>query len=72
MAGEQRAFHGKSKEGLKGDASVLFADAVQKAAAKMTDADLGDGKFEVSRIQFEVTKNPGPTSCSVILTPTST
>ena len=51
---------------------MAIAEAAQEAAAHLSDNDLPETKFEVTRIEITVSPNPGPTSYKATLTPKDT
>jgi hypothetical protein len=60
--GEVEAFPDEEASGTPTALAMAIAEAAMKAAEYLTEQGIPEARFEVSRIQITVKKNPGPTS----------
>ena len=60
--GEVEAFPDEEASGTPTALAMAIAEAAMKAADYLTEQGIPEARFEVSRIQITVKKNPGPTS----------
>lgn len=60
--GEVEAFPDEEVNGTPTALAMAIAEAAMKAAEYLTEQKIPEARFEVSRIQITVKKNPGPTS----------
>lgn len=60
--GEVEAFPDEEASGTPTALAMAIAEAAMKAAEHLTEQGIPEARFEVSRIQITVKKNPGPTS----------
>lgn len=60
--GEVEAYPEEEMNGTPTGLAMAIAEAAMKAAEYLTENDIPEARFEVSRIQITVEKNPGPTS----------
>ena len=70
--GEVGAGPDEERDGAPTALAMAIAEAAQEAAAHLSDNDLPETKFEVTRIEITVSPNPGPTSYKATLTPKDT